>query len=243
MAALAVLPRAAQAQGGFLDFMENLSGPGPFNYGFAFDARVACRTSFVADTPAANQPKDRNTKDEENKNIKREWVGWFQEGTDRNNRYPCLAKPKTVQSYIELRYAKASSDDRSLFADQPNELQGHVSATAVQALMMRQIDPAISVGAGVGGLWISGPTIQGKVFRPIVTPISVALTPLKIMGSNAWWARLVVFRFDENAVFKALDASDFNTASNSKFVAHADMVRTFAITFDVAAVVEAVATR
>jgi len=41
MAVFAVLPRAAQAQGGFLDFMENLSGPGP-SHGFTTTWRGFC---------------------------------------------------------------------------------------------------------------------------------------------------------------------------------------------------------
>src|SRR5579885_351864 len=32
----------AFAQGGFLDFMEQWSGPGPFNYGISLDARLGC---------------------------------------------------------------------------------------------------------------------------------------------------------------------------------------------------------
>jgi hypothetical protein len=233
VAALAGFPGAAYAQGGFLDFMENLSGPGPYNYGFAADVRAVCRTSYVSNAPDA--VKD----DVTGLSMKTEWVPSWRSGSDKRNLFPCLTKPKTVQSYIELRYGRATSDVRPLFVDQPTQLIGQIAATTVQAFVMKQLDPSLSLGVGGGGLWITGSTIQGTVFRPILTPVSVVFTPLRLTGSNAWWTRLVIFRFDENAVIGSLTASTFNTASTSTYVAHADMVRSFGIIVDVLGAVTA----
>ncbi len=47
-------PSLAHAQG-ILDFLEQLSGPGPFNYGISLDARVGCL--LLADHNADEQEK------------------------------------------------------------------------------------------------------------------------------------------------------------------------------------------
>ena len=217
-AALALWPTAAHAQdGGFWDFLEGFSGPGPFNYGVIGELRVACRVE--------------TGKDKDGNDVYR-WLGAFE---SEGNTRPCVTKPRTVHSFITLRAGRATTDFKALFNDRENELKGTVAVNAVQGLAMRQLDPAISVGAGMGVLWFSGATISSNPTRPFITPISVAITPLRLLGSKSRLARFVVFNFEENVVFKTLDKDSFNSASTSQFIAHTDMVRSFSIVLDIPA--------
>src|SRR4051812_32729746 len=130
----AALPTAARAQGGFLDFMEQWSGPGPFNYGPSFSVRLGC------------QLKTRSQKSRKEGAEERKFVWWLQHDID-DERHPtakqsCAARGEAVQSFLDLRYTRGSMDDQHpLFADRTGELltdHAHginLSSNVLQALL------------------------------------------------------------------------------------------------------------
>jgi hypothetical protein len=209
---IAAWPGSARAQG-WWDFLEELSGPGPFYGGVTAVLKPVC---FVEKTPGRDD---------------RVVVGWWGKGPAGD--YPCLVKSKSVHSYVEVRVGHARTDDKPLFSDVQNQLLGRAGANLVEGLVMRQLDPAVSIGAGAGVLWFSGSVITSAVPMFTATPISVSVTPFRLTGAKSRWSRLVVFRFEEIAIFGTTRAKDFNSASQSTFVANTEVKRSFGIDFDV----------
>jgi hypothetical protein len=217
---LAAWPSAARAQG-WWDVLEEFSGPGPFNTGTnpvtSFSLRPMC---VVSTPPAAAGERSGRTP-----------VGWFAKGPQGD--YPCQAKNDSVIGFLELRIAHARSEDKRLFPDETRVPTGRTGVNLAQALFMRQLNTALSIGAGVGAMWFSGVTVDKAVPSMALTPIAVELTPFRVFGSNHRWARLVVFHFEEIAVLGGLHATDFNALSNSGFSSNAELKRSFSVDLDV----------
>lgn len=209
------LPASAFAQGGFLDFMEQWSGPGPYNYGIAFDARIGCmligkhntgelaqaRAKRVAGQIAKGvqravaqqqeQVRQSTIKDED----ERLFGSWFHRDTemvrgldgDREvTKHPCAARTRDVVAFVEAHFSHASSDVRPLFSDRPSEFVGHTNAYVLQGLLMRQfLDPAIAIGFGGGLVWFGGETLDRTPVRPIVTPLAIDVMPIRLFKPDA----------------------------------------------------------
>lgn len=236
MVIFAALPAAAHAQGGFLDFMEQWSGPGPFNYGPSFSVRVGCQLNVKSKSKTDPLEKDRM------------FVWWLQHDVD-DNRVPtatrsCASRGDKVQAFLDLRYTRGSMDDRHpLFVDKPGELQVdqsrgvNLSSNVLQALLMRQvIDPAFAIGFGGGLVWFDGKLLdQGTPIRAVVTPLAVDVAPLRLFFPHARWARALVLQFQESAFVGAVDARKFNSTSTSSYSSRTELFRTFNVNFDVIA--------
>ena len=253
VALFAALPTAARAQGGFLDFMEQLSGPGPFNYGGAFEVRLAC--AMAQDHEARRERRAALPQIEQDANqVPRIYAGWFHKDpetttttpsaevkTSKTNvaasdkTHPCAVRSTDVIAYLEVRFAHASTDVRPLFLDKPNEFVGHTSSYLVQALMMRQLDPAFSAGVGAGVMWFGGDTLDGRAARMVLTPIAIDVTPLRLFLPQNRIARILVFHFQESAFVGTVRATDFNSKSTSTYESHTELFRSFGLNFDVLA--------
>lgn len=234
MFALAVLaPRPALAHGGFLDWLEELSGPGPFK-GVMFDVRPLC---FVASERAGVTTEQ--VTGYGNPFRSSAYLAPAQVVCQANH---AVTDPQTnarlrMAGYVELRGFIGRSDSQPLFSDRPTELTGVVTAAAAQVFVMRQVERSIAVGAGAGVVRFSGPTVPGAPTRFVMTPLAVAFTPLKwFMDDGKPGGGFITLRFDELAIRGNLNAADFNPASTSTFrTRRIDLVSSFAITVDVLA--------
>jgi hypothetical protein len=227
IAALAIvcMPAPAQASISWWDYLEELSGPGPFDRRgplgiFTIDTAVACRLDG----------SDQATR---------------QEGTSRwifLNSTDCLLDPtrrgpRRVTDFFAVRLGASSTEEnRPLFGDRPEEFQGKVTAWTVEARFKRRLDAAIVLAAGGGIIFFTGDTIDHHVVRPIVAPLSVEFTPIGLFHRKdpQKFDGLFGLRFEQLVVLGGLEAKDFNRASTSSFrTDNADLIRRFSITVDI----------
>jgi len=204
-----MMPRPAYAHAGWWDWLDALSGPGPFSNGVMVDTRVACRVE--TDQPAGENDAA--------------WASYF-------SNPECFTNSEKVKSYFEIRAGRITTDEKALFADAPNERKGRVAAHLVSGLLMRQFDPALAMGAGVGWLWFSGSNVTGHPGRLAFTPISIAFSPLKVFAPSSRKAGFIVIHAEEIAVLGRLTARDFDPASKSSFNTNSDLVSSIAVTLD-----------
>jgi hypothetical protein len=219
--AVVLTPGRADAHAGWWDWFEGLSGPGPFSNGWVLDFRPFCSVRVQSDRAA--QGSFRTDSDER-------WTSVFA-GDDAAKH--CLVNSNEVGGYFEFRGGMISTrGDKGLFHDKPFELQGKATAHQFQGVFMRQLDPTIAIGAGAGVLWFSGANIEQTVTRFTVTPVSVAISPLRFIWRRESRAGFLLVRFEEVAVLGSLEAQDFHSASTSAFKIKNDMVRSLSITVD-----------
>ncbi|HUR20456.1 MAG TPA: hypothetical protein VMZ90_06580 [Vicinamibacterales bacterium] len=201
-------PRSAYAMAGWWDWLDAMSGPGPFSNGFMLDMRLACRIE-------KDQP---TTQDDAT------WVPF--------KNLDCLTNSRKVKGYFEVRGGRVTTDEKPLFGDAPNEPKGRVAAHLVSGMFMRQFDPTFAVGTGVGWIWFSGTNVKGHPGRFAFTPVSLAFTPLKLFAPSSAKAGLIVIRAEEIAILGRMKATDFDPASKSSFNTNSDLVTSIAVTFD-----------
>jgi hypothetical protein len=171
LAAFMLTPARADAHAGWWDWIEGLSGPGPFSNGWVVDFRPYCSVrDQAADAPRpGEQPKE-------------QWTSAFDGSTAAKH---CLVNSNEVRGYFEVRGGVISTaEDKGLFHDKPYELQGKAKAHHVQVAFMRQIDPMLAVGAGAGVMWFNGSNIDGTVSRFTFTPLSIAMSPLRLVNRD-----------------------------------------------------------
>jgi hypothetical protein len=210
----------ARAEIAWWDYIEQMSGPGPFYKRgplgvFSIDTAVACRLA------AAQEGGSR-------------WI--FVNSTD------CALDPtrrgaRRVQDFFTVRLGATSTEgDQPLFSDRPEELQGKVTAWTIETKFKRRIDASIELGAGAGIIFFSGDTIDHRIVRPTVTPLSVLFTPIGLLHRTdpQKFDGLVGLRFEQMAVLGGIEARDFNRASTSPFrTDNVDLIRRFSLTVDI----------
>ncbi len=219
LALLGVLwPVAARAQGGWLDYIEQLSGPGPFKNGPAISLRVSCfdAPADVRDAGSATWERP---------------VAWV---------LSCSRSDRETLGYLEVRAAWAGTDDQALFQDRPNELVGTTTAHVAELLAMRQFDRAVGVGAGAGWIWFSGSNLDGHPGRLLLTPLSISASPLRLVTTSRWMQAVTV-RFEEQWVTKGFVATDFNRISTSTYSSGGELLRSVSILVDVFALKDVIA--
>ena len=216
------MPGQAQASVGWWDWLEQLSGPGPFHNGWMVDQRLYCS---VQDTPsAAAQGR-----------VTAEWIPlWVPDKADKVRK--CVVNSNDVRAYFEVRGGRVTSDKQALFQDAPGELIGTVAANTLQGFYMRQVGhPALTAGAGAGLIWFTGDQLDGHAARIVVTP-GVAFMPLKLSRKLEGKAGgFIVIHADAFAILGGLKAGDFNSLSTSKFDRGSEVRGSFSIAFDVLA--------
>ena len=227
LAVLAIVAAPAQARANIAwwDFLEELSGPGPFYKRgplgiFTIDTGVACRI----DTPASSDQAGRGGR----------WV--FINSADCALD-PTRRGPRRVTDFFSVRLGATSTEgDRPLFSDRPRELQGKVTAWTIDGRFTRRLDAAIALAAGGGVIFFTGDTIDHQIARPTVTPLSVMFTPIGLWHRNSpdKYDGLLGLRFEQIAVLGGLAATDFNRTSTSSFQSDKiDLIRRFSITLDI----------
>jgi hypothetical protein len=227
--AVVAMPAPARAGIGWWDYLEEMSGPGPFDRRgplgiFTVDTGVACRI----DAPAANDQAVRGSR----------WV--FANSADCALD-PTRSGPRRVTNFFSVRLGASSTEDnRPLFSDRPNELQGKVTAWTVEAKFTRRLDASIELAAGGGVIFFTGDTIDHRIARPTVTPLSVVFTPIGLFHRTnpQKYDGLIGLRFEEIGVLGGLQATDFNRRSTSSFQSdNIDLIRRFSITIDISPLV------
>ena len=221
---------SSYAHAGWWDWLDKLSGPGPFNNGFLLDFRVFCQVE-VADPKAASAPPLDSFG---------EATVWTTPSLARGVGRQCLANavsPDTnknvVRSYFEVRGGRITTEVQPLFSDVPGELIGKVAAHQISGTFMRQVDPLLAVGAGAGVMWFSGDNVDGRPARLVFTPISVAISPLKIFpGIDPQKASALTIRVEELMLVGGLEARDFNPGSSSSFKTRGDLVTSVSVMID-----------
>lgn len=223
-----VLPGRAYASLGWWDWLEQLSGPGPFANGWMLDQRVACLVD-AATTGGSRSGRTLNGKA----------VNWMAvSGRASDKSLPCLTNAAAVLAYVEVRGGRITTDRQALFSDVPGQLVGTVAANTIQTYVMRQFD-AFAIGAGAGTMWFTGEKLDGHAARFVFTPISAAFMPLQLLlRHESERGRFLVIRFEEVALVGRLSASDFNSQSTSKFQTKSELVRSVSVTFDVLALMK-----
>jgi hypothetical protein len=219
LAAFVLTPARADAHAGWWDWIEGLSGPGPFSNGWVVDFRPYC---FLRD-PRAVQPTNGDP-------VQEQWTSAFSGTSEAKH---CLVNSNQVRGYFEVRGGVISTaEDKGLFHDKPYELQGKAKAHHVQVAFMRQIDPMLAIGAGAGVIWFNGSNIDGTVSRFTFTPLSIAMSPLRLVNRSNRRLGFMLIRYEEVAIVGGMQASDFNAQSTSAFKIGNDAVRSISVTFD-----------
>jgi hypothetical protein len=203
------LPRPAYAMAGWWDWLDALSGPGPFSNGIMLDLRLACR---IQEDPSATEETAA-------------WASYFKNPD-------CITNSRKVKGYFEVRAGRVTTEEKPLFSDTPNEPKGRVAAHLLSGMFMRQFDPTLAIGTGIGWLWFSGSNVTGHPGRVAFTPVSIAFTPLKLFKPGSPKAGFVVIHAEEIAVLGPLQATDFDPASKSSFRTNSDLVSSIAVTLD-----------
>ncbi len=225
-----VAPASAYASAGWWDWLDKLSGPGPFNNGFLLDFRLFCQVDDDKPNP-------------KNPNALGESASWTKTSFARGSRgRQCLTNAVSpgnrnlVRSYFEVRGGRITTENQPLFSDVPGEFVGTVAAHQVMGMFMRQVDPMLAVGAGAGWMWFSGDNLDGRPGRLVFTPIVVAIAPLKVLpGIDAQKAGAFTIRVEEMMLVGGLEASDFNARSRSTFKTRGDLVTSVSLMVDVLA--------
>jgi hypothetical protein len=232
LAALAVVvaPAPAHANISWWDFIEELSGPGPFfKRGplgvFAVDTAVACRVAAPPDGgQTAARPADGGS-------------GWIFVNSADCALDPTRRGPRRVTDFFLVRVgATATESNRPLFSDRPGELQGKVTAWTIDTRFTRRLDASIELAAGAGIIFFTGDTIDHRIVRPTVTPLSVVFTPIGLAHRTnpQKYDGLFGLRFEQMAVLGGLKATDFNSTSRSSFTSdNIDLIRRFSVTVDI----------
>ena len=107
-----------------------------------------------------------------------------------------------------------------------------------EGLVMHQVIPAVSIGAGAGFLLFTGSTLDKPVHPVTVTPIAVSVTPFRLAGDiKPLWlsklSRVLVLNFEEVAVLGTFRATDFNSTSTSTFKSTTELRSSYSMVFDV----------
>jgi hypothetical protein len=227
--AIVAAPRPAHAEIAWWDFLEELSGPGPFDRRgplgvFTIDTGVVCRLA---------EPTDGRSPSAVSQDGGSRWIFLSPDCLLD----PTRRGPRRVNDFFSVRLgATATDNNRPLFSDRPQELQGKVTAWTIEGRFTRRLDAAIELAVGGGVIFFTGDTINGRILRPTVTPLSVILTPIGLFHRNnpEKFDGLLGLRFEEIGILGGLVATDFNPRSTSAFHSdNIDLVRRFSITLDI----------
>jgi hypothetical protein len=176
------------------DFIESLSGPGPFHGGGGY-WRLAC--GKAANPRVETWDADPNC---------------FDDSSER------------IRHLVEVRGLIAATDggERPVLIADPADKR-KVWVHKIDVVAAYRILPALDVGAGGGyiGFKVDG---GPNVYRPILVPMSVTYAPLAVKGRNYGWSRLLRIRLDVNYIpfgFTGADwgkpdisTSDYSTDGN-----------------------------
>lgn len=158
-AALLLAPSTAQAQV-WWDFIESLSGPGPFQ-GFGFYVRVACGTG-----------------------------GDVRRGLEIMWAHECFDDSRSdIRYVVEVRGLFPGSDDtRPRLLVSPADTRP-VGIRKWDGVASYRVLPSLDVGAGGGAIKFTGEDVNEQ-WRPTIIPFSVTYTPLALADASHRYGRI-----------------------------------------------------
>jgi hypothetical protein len=176
-----VWPAAAHAQGGFWDYIEGGSGPGPFA-GYTGVIRLRCIKQETNTQGKIIYPRRRCSSDIDD-NIRAVWnlnVGWYSSGDN-----PRFTNTPTVNDTIDM--------------------------TRVGSTFMYRVHPVIDVGVGGGVIALSGSGFKTQWHPEItaisVTFTPLGFLPDGPRARKL--KRFLRFNFSDRVVFRPIDSVDF----------------------------------
>jgi len=194
----------AEAQAGFIRWLEKLSGPGPFYgggfelYGFCYGKKKddSIAPDFTGDALSASKPQ---------------W--FFDVNCGKANR---TSKRLTVG----VQFSKLWGDNNLQYdASVPEEQRDTVAATIFLGSADFGVDRALDVGAGLGFIHFTN-TPPGGFSRVLVEPLRVTWKPLTMRRATASAADLyqrewLQFRLVMTVLPGGFDAEDFGAIPGS----------------------------
>jgi hypothetical protein len=195
-------PVSAFAQTDFLDWLEGLSGPGPFHgYFMSANSRVFCTLNDGGTTKP----------------------GWCFDDTSQKIRTVMTAEFAWASSDSNTRFADAS-------AEAQNTLPVH--ATRVLVNYYYRFHPMVDLGIGVGAIVFSGDDFTNQthpVLTPLAltfTPLGFLHDK-----DNAKWGRLIRIKYSERYILGDIRATDFHSLV-STYLKHGEFNRGISLAVD-----------
>ena len=209
VALLVVWPRAAHAESGLIEYLEQWSGPGPYisKPFFAEDFRVTCRSAAGA------------------------WI------SIKNG--PCLNNQADIKQFFLVGFALGKQGERVLFADDPSDKQEVATFTLRAAYMYRinpvlDVGPGIQAvryadsffGSNRFSFWRVGPSI-----RVHITPLGIAHKS-DDTSKKSLARRMVYVQFEDTWVPVGMSGGDFHN-SVTKFDSGKEFQTRLNLTIDI----------
>jgi hypothetical protein len=188
-----LLPTTARAQSEIIDWLANLSGPGPFaNKGRGYDVNVLCYPLKSDCWSNDGIDLQDDTKPEEQRH--------------RNN----------AKVVVRVGYSYAWTGSQQLFQDDTTDVR-NVKENIISTAVMYRANPIVDVGAGIDFIRFSSD--EGAAFsfwRTGWVPARVSVTPLGLIDAKTGRARFTrrLFHLNLEAIWlhEGFSGADFNNA-------------------------------
>jgi hypothetical protein len=165
LCALFCLAAPFQAQAGVIEWIDNLSGPGPF-LGVSFEWRLVCTTR-----------QDETSKEGDDRHA---GAGIIAPGCVLNRIPPQHRRVASVNLQMGLFWDKAE-ENRLRYADETFDEKVRIT-TVEPSFWVRPIR-GLETGSGIGLAWFTGPAFES--FRRVyLKPIQVDLKPIALVLAN-----------------------------------------------------------
>jgi hypothetical protein len=205
LAALCALarPTTVFAQSDIIDWLESLSGPGPFH---GYFTSVGSRAFCTVDEGGGQTIR---------------W--WCPDDSDRRIKSVVAAEFAWGSSDDHTRFSDATSEPQ-------NTLPVH--ATRVLANYYYRFHPMLDLGVGAGVVVFSGDDFSKQV-HPILSPLTLTFTPFGFLHDekNIRWGRVFKVQFSERYILGDIRAADFHSLA-STYLKQGEFNRNIAIAVD-----------
>ena len=197
------------ARAGFIDWIDQLSGPGPF-WGVGGDVRLACTGVENESTPPpAPAPVQ--------KALTSHAMSWLTFRRCLLNDLPKTKRP-SVSLDLSLSYARSFSNDLTYQAGTGDT---HVSIFSLAPTVWWNPIPPVGVGTGVGVNTFLGPTFS-TFSRFYLNPVQVEIKPFAF-SKDQWFsakASWFTIRAGYELIPKGFDATDFGAIPGTFHTGH-----------------------
>jgi hypothetical protein len=178
-------PTSVFAQSDIIDWLESLSGPGPFHgYFMSVSSRAFCSV-------------------DEGRGQGQRIKWWCADDSDRR-----------IKQVVEAEFAFTSSDSHTRFQDALSEAQNTqpVHATRVIGNYYYRFHPMLDLGVGAGVIVFSGDDFTNQV-HPILSPLTLKFTPFGFLhgDKSLRWGRVFRVEFAERFILGDIRAADFHS--------------------------------